>query len=148
MRNLTVPLALLIVFVCGLLVGTASYAIIGRVSQIRNVGTIRTMGAEVYADEALTTVLTEIAWGTLYAGEVRSFDAWVKNIGNDAQKLVMWTENWNPAAACDQITLTWNYVDSWVAVNASFPVVFTLSVDPNITDVKGFSFDIWVKGVH
>jgi hypothetical protein len=26
--------------------------------------------------------------------------------------------------------------------------VFTLSVDPNITDVTSFSFDIWVKGVH
>ncbi|HDQ07155.1 MAG TPA: hypothetical protein ENN36_10620 [Candidatus Bathyarchaeota archaeon] len=148
MRKLAAPLALLVVFVCGLLVGTASYAIIERASQIRNVGTIRTIGVEVYADEALTTVLTEIAWGTLGPGEVRSFDAWVKNVGNDAQKLVMWTENWSPAAAFDHITLTWNYVDSWVAVNASIPVVFTLSVDPNITDVAGFSFDIWVKGVH
>jgi hypothetical protein len=148
MRKLAVPLMLLAVFVCGLLVGTASYAIIERVSQIRNVGTIRAIGVEVYADEGLTKVLTEIVWGTLNPGEIRSFDAWVKNTGNDAQKLVMWTENWNPTAAFDSITLMWNYADSWIAVNASFPVVFTLSVDPNITDVTSFSFDIWVKGVH
>jgi hypothetical protein len=148
MRKLAVHLVLLVVFVCGLLVGTASYAIIEQVSQIRNVGTIRGVGVEVYADEALTKVLTEIAWGTLNPGEVRSFDAWIKNTGNDAQKLVMWTENWNPVAAFDSITLTWNYDGSWVAVNASFSVVFTLSVEPNITDVTSFSFDIWVKGVH
>lgn len=148
MRKLDVHLLLLIVFACGLLVGTASYAIIEQVSQIRNIGTVRTIGVDVYRDKELTTVLDVIAWGTLDPGEVRNVDAWVKNTGNNAQKLVMWTENWNPTAAFDSITLTWNYVDSWIAVNASFPVVFTLSVDPKITDVTSFSFDIWVKGVH
>ena len=44
--------------------------------------------------------------------------------------------------------LEWNYDDSWIAVNASVPVVFTFSVEPNIIDVTSFSFDIWVKGVH
>jgi len=72
----------------------------------------------------------------------------VKNTGNDAQKLVMWTENWNPTAAFDSIALTWNYDDSWIGVNASIPVVITLSVDANVTGVTSFSFDIWVKGVH
>jgi len=148
MKKLAVPLVLLIIFVCGLLVGTASYAIIDRVSQIRNIGAVRTIGVEVYVDEALTEVLTEIAWGTLDPGEVRSVDAWVKNTGNDAQKLVMWTENWNPKTAQDWMFLGWNYDSSWIAVNASVPVVFTFSVDPNITDVTSFSFDIWVKGVH
>jgi hypothetical protein len=148
MRKLDVPLVLVVVFVCGLLVGTASYAIIQRVSQIRNVGTIRTIGVDIYRDEALTTVLDKIAWGTLDPGETRSVDAWVKNTGNAEQKLVMWTENWNPTTAQDGISLAWNYNDSWIAVNASIPVVFTLSVDFNITGVTSFSFDIWVKGVH
>jgi hypothetical protein len=148
MRKLAVSLVLLVTFVCGLLVGTVSYAIIDRVSQIRNIGAVRTIGVEVYADEALTEVLTEVAWGTLDPGEVRSVDAWVKNTGNDAQKLVMWTENWKPTVAQDRMVLEWNYDDSWIAVNASVPVVFTFSVDPNITDVTSFSFDIWVKGVH
>ena len=148
MKKHAVPLVLLSVFVCGLLVGTASYAIIERISQIRNIGTVRAIGVEVYADEALTKVLTEIAWGTLDPGEDSSVNAWVKNTGNDAQKLVMWTENWNPTAAQDLMFLEWNYDDSWIAVNVSFPVVFTLSVDPKITGVTSFSFDIWVKGVH
>ena len=115
--------------------------------RIRNVGTIRAIGVEVYADEELTTVLHEIAWGTLDPGESRSFNAWVKNTGNDAQKLILWTESWNPTNAQDSITLTWNYDNSWIGAGASIPVVFTLSVDPNITDIVNFSFDILVKGV-
>jgi hypothetical protein len=141
-------LVLVAVFVCGLLVGTVSYAAYNQLVQIRNIGTIRAVGVEVYADEALTQTLDEIAWGTLDPGETRNVNAWIKNTGNDAQKLVLWTENWNPTSAFDWISLTWNYDDSWISANASIPVVFTLSVDPNITGVTSFSFDIWIKGVH
>ena len=143
-----VKLILVTVFVCGILLGVGVYAAYERVKPIRNVGTIRVIGVEIYADEALTQILEEIAWGTLDPGESKSFNAWVKNIGNDAQKLILWTENWNPTAAFDSINLTWNYDDSWIAANASIPVVFTLSVDANVTGVTSFSFDIWVKGVH
>jgi len=129
---------------CALLVG----AVIGAsLVRIRNVGTIRAVGVEVYADAELTTVLHEISWGTLDPGESRSFNAWVKNTGNDAQKLILWTEGWNPTSAQDSITLMWNYDNSWIGAGASIPVVFTLSVDPNITDIVNFSFDILVKGV-
>jgi len=143
-----VSVVLIAVFVCGLLVGTVSYAAIQHIRQIRNVGVIRAIGVEVYADEALTSVLTEIAWGTLDPGETRSVDAWIKNTGNDAQKLVLWTENWNPTSAFDSIALTWNYNGSWIPANDSIHIVFSLSVDADITSVTNFSFDIWVKGVH
>ncbi|PVX24534.1 MAG: hypothetical protein CW691_07400 [Candidatus Bathyarchaeum sp.] len=148
MRKLNASLVLTIVFAVGLLVGTTSYAVIEQISQIRNVGTIRTIDVDIYQDQELTTILEVISWGTLNPGEAKSVDAWIKNTGNDAQKLVMWTENWNPTAAQNGLALSWNYADSWIAVNASIPVVFTLFVDANITGVVSFSFDIWVKGVH
>jgi len=115
--------------------------------RIRNVGTIRAVGVEVYADEELTTVLHEISWGTLDPGETRSFNAWIKNTGNDAQKLILWTEGWDPVAAQNSISLNWDYGNEWIPAGAAVPVTFTLSVDPNIADVTGFSFDILVKGV-
>ena len=115
--------------------------------RIRNVGTIRAVGVEVYADEELTTVLHEIAWGTMDPGETRSFNAWIKNTGNDAQKLILWTESWDLVAAQNSISLNWDYGDEWIPAGASIPGVFTLSVDPNIAGVMGFSFDILVKGV-
>ena len=135
------------VFVCGLLFGVVSYAAVNSLVQIRNVGTIRAIGVEVYADEALREVLSEINWGTLDPEETRNFNAWVKNTGSDAQKLILWTESWVPVDAQNSILLTWNYDNSWIGAGDSIPVVFTLSVDPNISGVTNFSFDIWVKGV-
>ena len=140
-------LLLVAVFVCGLLFGAVSYAAVSSLVKVRNVGTIRAVGVEVYADVALTQILSEIGWGTLDPGETRTVTAWIKNTGNDAQKLVLWTENWIPTAAQNSISLTWNYADSWINAGASIPVEFTLSVDPEITGVTGFSFDIWIKGV-
>ena len=134
------------VSVVALLVG----AVIGAnitLSRIRNVGTVRAIGVEVYTDETLTSVLTEIAWGTLDPGESRSFNAWVKNTGNDEQKLVMWTESWDPVDAQNSISLSWDYGDEWIPAGAVVPVTFTLSVDSGISGVTSFSFDIWVKGV-
>jgi hypothetical protein len=130
--------------VVALLVG----AVIGAsLVRIHNVGTIRAVGVEVYSDGDLTSVLHEIAWGTLDPGETRSYTAWVKNSGNDAQKLVMWTEGWVPVAAQNSISLSWDYGDEWIQVGASVPVVFTLSVDPDIVDVVNFSFEVVVQGV-
>jgi hypothetical protein len=143
-----IKLILITVFACGALLGAGVYGAYERVKLIRNVGTLRAIGVEIYADQALTQILEEIAWGTLDPGETKSFNAWVKNTGNDMQKLVMWTENWNPTTAFDQINLAWNYNDAWIPVGDSIPVVFSLTVDPNVTGVTSFSFDIWVKGVH
>jgi hypothetical protein len=132
------------VSVAALLVG----AVIGAsLVRIRNVGTIRAIGVEVYKDQSLTEVLHEISWGTLNPGDTKTFDAWIKNTGNDSQKLVMWTETWNPGAAQNHITLTWNYNNQPIPAGDYIPVKFTLTVDSNISDVVGFSFDVIVQGV-
>ena len=136
-------------FACGLFLGAACFAMYQSTHQpIQNVGVIRTIGVEVYADAELTEILYVIEWGIVSPGENKSHAAWVKNTGNDAQKLVMWTEAWNPTNASAWITLTWDYEGSWIQVNASIPVLFTLHVDPNIEGVTDFSFELWVKGVH
>ena len=136
-------------FLCGLFIGVAvSFAMYQSTHQIQNVGVIRTIGVDVYADAELTEILNVIEWGIVDPGENKSHAAWVKNTGNDAQKLVMWTEAWNPTNASDWMTLTWDYGDSWIQPNASIPVVFTLHVDSNIEGVTDFSFELWVKGVH
>jgi len=129
-------------------VGALSWAIYESIPQIYNYGTVRVIGVEVYADANLTQILNRIEWGVLDPGENKSYSAWIQNIGNDAQKLVTWTESWDPVNASDWISLSWDYGGSWVPVNGSIPVVFTLQIDPNIEGVTTFSFDIWVKGVH
>ena len=124
-----------------------AYSAVVNLVQIRNIGTIRAIGVEVYGDVGLTQILTEVTWGTLDPGNSKSFSAWVKNTGSDPQRLVLWTENWVPVAAQNSISLSWDYVDAWIAAGSSVKVVFTLSVDPAIEGVSSFSFDIWIKGV-
>jgi len=143
-----VKIVLITVFLCGLFVGATAFAMYQWAHQIRNVGIMRTIGVEVYRDEALTEILDIVDWGMMEPGENKSVAAWVKNTGNDAQKLVMWTEAWNPMNASDFISLAWNYNGSWIPVDSSIPVVFTLFVDLNVAGITNFSFDIWVKGVH
>ena len=140
-------LVLAAVFVCGLLLGGVSFAAVNYLVQIRNVGRIRAIGVQVFADESLTSVLDEIDWGTLNPGENRSVNVWIKNTGNDAQKLIFWTESWEPVDAQNSILLTWNYNNEWVDAGSAIPVTFTLTVDSNISGVESFFFDIWVKVV-
>ena len=92
--------------VAALLVG----AVIGAsLVRIRNVGTIRAVGVEVYADAGLSTVLHEISWGVLDPGQSKTFNAWVQNSGNVAQSLVLSTEGWSPFGAGNSISLSWDY---------------------------------------
>jgi len=146
-------LLFLLVFVFGVIVGTVSWSIYESIpKKLTNHAEIRMINVDIFADESLTMILTHIDWGFIDPGENVTFPSWIKNTGNDAQKLITWTEEWNPMNASDYITLTWNYDGSWIPVNDSIPVVFTLHVvpdfDPDITGFTEFSFVIWVKGVH
>ena len=140
---------MLLVFVGFSVIALLVGAVIGAsLVRIRNVGTIRaTVGLEVYADEGLTTVLTEISWGVLDPGESRTFNAWVQNYGNVDQTLVLSTEGWLPFGAGNSISLSWDYGGAPVAPGASIPVVFTLSVSPGITGISGFSFDVVIEAI-
>ena len=140
-------LAIFSVFLVGLVLGAVVMGAAVTLVQIQNIGTIRSIGVEVYADAGLSQILSQIAWGTLDPGESASFSAWIKNTGSDAQRLVLWTENWIPTDAQNFIVLSWDYANSWIPAGDSLQVEFTLSVAPTIDGVSSFSFDIWVKGV-
>jgi len=137
---------MLLVFVGFSVVALLVGAVIGAsLVRIRNVGTIRAVGVEVYADAGLSTVLTEISWGMLDPGESRTFNAWVQNSGNVAQGLTLSTDGWLPLGAGNSISLSWDYGGAPIPAGASIPVVFTLSVDSGISGVSGFSFDVVIQ---
>jgi len=149
----TIVSLVVIAFILGMVTGVsfivAFQSLIQSSTQVENVGIIRVIGVEVYQDENLTDPLEVVNWGIIGAGESKDFNiTWIKNVGNDNQRLVMWTESWNPQNASNWIALTWDYDGLWIPVNGTIPVVFTLSVDSNITNITNFSFDIWIKGVH
>ena len=136
------------VLICGMLLGALVYSqTVAKQVQIQNKGAIRSIGVEVYADVGLTQIRDSIAWGTLEPGDSVSVTVYVKNTGSDVQRLVIWAESWVPSSAQNSLTLSWDYVDSWISSGDSIPVKFTLTVDPEVEGVSGFGFVIWVQGV-
>lgn len=138
---------ILVVGISMFFVGVMSSAIYEMVTpRVGNVGRVRVIGVEVYRDAELTETMDFIDWGIVGVGQNKTVPAWIRNTGNDAQRMVMWTSSWNPSNASDWISLSWDYDGSWIPANGTIPVSFTLSVDPEISGIVDFSFDIWIKG--
>lgn len=141
-------------------IGVASAAIIGIVTiaivsgllvanrSVSNSGNVKTIGVEVYWDQACTNKVSSIDWGTLEAGGVKSFNVYVKNNGTAAEVLSMMVSNWNPASASSQMSLGWNCTDYVLPHGSVVGAVFTLTVSSSISGVTNFSFDITVVGTE
>ena len=93
--------------------------------------------------------------GLLEIGQARNSPTiYFRNEGQMSGNLLLSTSNWTfkdmqnntllQQKYQQYFTLTWNYNNSTIAVNEVKPVIFTLSISSNTTDVTTFSFDIIV----
>jgi len=137
-----VAIAIAVSFSAGFLVG----AVMERSRRISNQAAIKAVGVGVYQDPALTVPLTEINWGVLEPGEEMNHTAYIENESNVPITLVLTTDNWSPMNASNFITLTWDYDGQSVAIGGFVEAIFTLAVDPAISGIETFSFDIVIVG--
>lgn len=128
-----------IALVSGLLIANRS---------VSNSGSLKTIGVEVYWDQACTNRVSSIDWGTLEAGGTKSYTVYVKNNGTASETLSMMTSNWNPSATSSQISLNWNCTDYVLAHGSVVGAVFTLTVSSSISGIANFSFDITIVGTE
>ncbi len=125
------------------ILGPAVLAALGN-RTISNAGTIKTIGVGVYSDQACTTPVSSINWGTIDPGSNVNKTVFIRNEGNAPATLSMTTSNWNPSTASSYMTLNWNYGGQSLTVNQVVQVKFTLSVSASITGITNFSFDITI----
>jgi hypothetical protein len=111
---------------------------------LSNTGAIQAVGVGVYSDQACTSPVSAISWGTISPGSNVNKTVYIRNEGNSAATLSMTTSNWSPANASNYITLKWNYGGQTLAVNQVVQVMFTLSVSSSITGITSFSFTITI----
>ncbi|MFQ5866030.1 MAG: hypothetical protein ACE5IW_12455 [bacterium] len=137
-----VAIAIAVSFSAGFLVG----AIMERSRRINNQAAIKAVGVGVYQDPTLTVPLTEINWGILEPREEKNYTAYIENESNVPIMLVLTTDNWSPVNASNFIALTWDYDGKSVAVGGFVEAIFTLVVDPAISGIDVFSFDIVIVG--
>jgi len=111
-----------------------------------NVGTVRAIGVNVYWDSGCTNPLSSINWGVLEPGSNQNVTCYIRNEGNSASTLSMYTSNWNPSNASDYMTLSWDYGGQSIDPNEVIKVTFNLSVSASISGITSFSFDITIVG--
>jgi len=141
--------AILAVAATVIVVSVLATSLLSAYQKIPNAGNVKAVGVGVYWDEACTNNVTFIDWHFLEPEATKSVTVYIQNKGNTPVVLNMTTDNWNPASASDDITLSWNR-EGYV-LNTTVPVVetlLTLSVSPDITEVMSFEFDIIITGTE
>lgn len=108
---------------------------------------IKVVGISVYSDKSCRNVLTSIDWGVIRPGSSKSIMVYVKNTGNVIVRLSLSTENWIPEQASKYISLTWNYMGQRLLPGRVLSLTLTLTVSPEISDIRNFSFDIVITGL-
>lgn len=143
----------IIMALVGLLLYTLTLTLLGPVMSalttsktVGNTGTVKAIGVGVFWDQSCTQPVSAFNWGTLEPNSTQTISCYIKNEGNSPLTLAMSTSNWNPAAAAQYITLTWD--KEGVSLNAGQVVkaTFTLKVAANIQGITNFSFDITIAG--
>ena len=137
-----VAIALAVSFAAGFFVG----GIMERSRRISNRAAIKAVGVGVYQDLELTVPLTEIDWGILEPGQEKNQSGYIRNESNVPVTLFLTTENWSPLNTSSFVALTWDYDGQLLEVDGFVEVTFTLAVDPAISGIKAFSFDIVIVG--
>ena len=113
---------------------------------VASTGIITITNIGVYSDSACTQSMASINWGTISPGNSVTRTIYVKNLGTTEVTLSMSRENWVPANANGQITLTWDREDATIASNAVATAILTLRVSSSVSGITSFSVDIVIAG--
>ena len=133
------------------LIVMASVLIIALLSMSRavgNVGKIRAIGFDVYADKACTTSLTQIDWGSLGPGEMAAITMYARNSGNVNITLAFNTTDWSPAGASAYLLVAWNYSGQTIKPLDVVAVSVTLTVSPSISGVNSFGYTMNIQATE
>jgi hypothetical protein len=143
-KQLILPLAILAV--AAVLFSCSAAALLSYTARIGGSAQIKTVGVGVYSDAAKTIPVSSIDWGMLDPGQSKTVSVYISNNGNVPLNLTMRTENWQPAAAANYISLAWNDNGSQLPAGSVRQIAFTLSVNASITGIQTFTFDSVIVG--
>jgi hypothetical protein len=146
---ITIAMLGLITYTIGLSLVSQAYPAGQAVTKLSSGGSIQITASEglgVYSNYQCTDEMTVIDWGSLEPGATQTIIIYVKNEGDSPATLSLETSNWIPSSSSEYLTLNWNYYNQVINSDSSTQVALTLSVDPSITGIENFSFDISIVG--
>ena len=113
---------------------------------LSNLGTVKAIGVRVYWDSSCGDPVGSIDWDLVEPGATKNTTVYIKNEGSAPVTLSLATDNWSPPHAPDHISLTWDYGDQIINLDAVIQVTLSLSVSATIEGITTFSFDIVIIG--
>jgi len=123
-----------------------AFAILSTEETLRSVGTIRSVGVNVYWNQQCTNETDILNFGEMEPDSSKDFTLYLRNEGNIPLTLNMTSENWNPSSATSYMLLTWNREGEQVSPDEVLEFVVALSVFQNVTGINTFSLDIVITG--
>jgi len=142
LRLLAVRPLVVLILVLAISLSTTVYGLSSHTTKIAGKGTMKAVGVEVYWDNACTSPITSIDWGSsIEPGSKITNVIYMKNTGNVPVTLSLSTNNWSPSSASSKIKLNWDYADQSVNAGQIVKVTLTLSVSSSIS-ITSFKFDI------
>lgn len=96
----------------------------------------------VYWDSGCQYAVSSIQWETIDPGSSDDAVVYIRNEGDADVTLDLEATSWDPAAASDHMTLSWNYDGQSINPDEVIQATLTLSVSPSIDGITTFNFDI------
>ncbi len=115
---------------------------------IHTTGKIKGIGVTVSWDPAGTQPCTAIDWGVLGPGDLAGVTVYIKNVKNTNATLSIARNNTQPSEFLTYSTLSWNYSGQVLHPTETICTQLTLLVNPNISNITQFSFDIIITATE
>lgn len=117
-----------------------------------SLGTVKTIGVEVYGDQNLENKTETINWDEVWVGSSKNVTVYIRSISNYQIILNLNATDWNPADVSDYMNLSWDYNGTLLNPGETIPVMLTLSIPSSYSfvnylidnDVQNFNVDIHI----
>lgn len=117
---------------------------------IPSIGTVKTIGVEVYWDQNGENKTETIDWDIVWAGSSENMTLYVQSISNYEVTLTLNATDWIPVNISNYIILSWDYNRTSLKPGEIIPVTLTLSASSSesliryliTNNVQDFHFEI------
>ncbi len=119
---------------------------------VPSLGTVKTIGVEVYWDQNRENKTEEINWDEMWVGSSKNMTLYIQSVSNYKITINLNVTDWNPANVSDYTNVSWDYNGTPLNPGETIQVTLTLSVpsSPSFVrylideKVQNFSFDIHI----
>ena len=103
---------------------------------IPSIGTVKTVGVDVYKDHGLGFKLERVEWGEIWVGESKTVTIYVRSISNNPIQLLIQATDWNPSFVSSYMSLSWDYSNTEISPGEVLPIRITLNTQLSYSFIK------------